>query len=773
MQTSRATLGATMIIVVLFTLLLLTVILASTVQMGLSSRHSTADQTATLAAQYNAESEMNTAKSQLRDMQILLSSKKVLNSVPAPATGGLIPMNTDPSNIDVPMGTGMSDIERVAAQFCGYSVDTLNNQDIWSKTKLPDKDSKGNPKYSNPLQCTVSQDSLKRFNPAVMARFVHPAAYALLPQTERPAVSASAAMTADARESSFNNWWVKKFAPQQVGENVAYQLQPTRVIKVNRDTFRFYFGVANFKVKSGNLKTAKAKRVLSGERSNKGEWWFQIYRPNLLDYMMLIDEQGTGAVTDVNIINQRFNGPVHTNGRFLFGPNASASFTGKLSSAGFDFSTGRPTDKRPAVNFTTNFDVALNRYRRKEITPNKDAKDVTTSLLNNMPSNANAMVRNIKNAIRNDSLEVDFEADQVQLPSTRQLPEKWAMAKSLGLIAAGSSNSITQLQDSGRQNSKSRITLFAGNGNGNPLNSYNTSTGNWQETPGDIFQYISICSDNLGVVNTCQNYRVDPLGRVFENTSRVPGIANWVKRKRGFSGVIYADEVTSLSGPARLNNDGTKLANVPPALASFSNITILSKGQRTLNGVNPGINITGDLTMSQTPCPLSSVDYKIACNKSAENMLGIFTQFGDISIDYWAPNDLNLHTAAVASSGVITARCYENNVSTTNKDCNNMRKPDGSIVSVSKGSSESKGARGDLHLIGSFVQNKYAPIGALYRDTMQGYGRQFHYDPRFARDKRPEGLPDSPSWNVIDASSDKGQIALENIVWRQANASDF
>lgn len=702
-----------MIVVVLFTLLLLTIILASTVQMGLSSRRSTADQTATLATQYAAESAVNIARAELRDIQTMLSSDTInVNN----GNGGVVPM----SNIVVDRNIALSALDKAAQDFCGTTAD-MTNGTAWVKSGPDD----------SIRTCDRNDANLPQrvdFSPSVMALYVNRAAYNRLPENRRP----TAQELADTNK--LTAWWTKRFEEQTIDEQVKYKLTPLKVQKIGSARYRFYLGLETFKVKG---KGPKAERVMNGTRATDGEWWFEIYRPNMLENMMLIDAQDPNiqvATSDpdnsnqsIYITNQQLQGPVHTNGRFTFLGSSTASFTGSLTSSGRVFnSKGVATGEVAPGFFVANSIGASQNFKTGA---NNNA------IIEELPDIGGSSVKsNVKSALESGDLKkVDFRATPYDLPSNDINQKK--QAEQQGLVLAG-------------LDSAPDIELFAGDATGNALTTYNTAQRKWTE-PVPTYQYIVQC--NLQLVTTIPKrcdfngpnttvYRVQKSANGKTDLYKRNADGTWptLAQRFDFNGVIFAgvdnkDVKVSVRGPSRLGNSTEKdLSKVPPALASFSKLNITGNNHMVING---------DLTMSETPCPFGEK----TCKSKPSNVLGMYTPTGNISVGSDAPNNVNLHGAFMASQGTITVDDY------TNQDI---------------------GYRGDVNLIGSMIMGQYGAFGqASASGPVSGYGRNFNFDPRFTSSVTPPDFPVSQNWAVRDGRSE--QRRLDSLIWKQDKAGTF
>lgn len=759
-----------MILVVLLTLLLLSGILAATLRLGLGSRQNTADQAATLRAQYVAESGLALARSRLRDVQSLLSPDR------------LAPDGSKIDHIVVPYATTPSVLKTQAEQFCNQ----VGNASAWVPTTefLQVKIGSGTAdtvSFPEAKECRVmAGNPSSQFE--VLAQYVQPAAFDVLPSTERPS-----------NVNSYGTrlqWWNDLLRQEQVVGEARYRLLPTRVVQLTPVKYRFYFQLDSLRVRG---REAAATRVLTANRTAESQWWFEIELPSLLEDVLMTNhhrQKPTGTYNplgapQVNFDDQVFDGSIHTNEKFLFTPNSSAQFRGKVSSvgctnlpqvglavggncvstAGVHIGSSTPTTPPPTENTAEKQNKWL-------------ADQLTTS-----PRTV-SFVKEENNPSKIDYKKTDFNADYKPLPVNEN--DQRAAAQEGGLLLGSALG----------------VELMAGGEDGQPLNTTydarrdrsDAPWGKWTE-PEPVFQYIRFLKAGNRTVRECSwtdnrvwshtwtgslyvpdaawnatitqkrgtdtvrrggreytgywrytqdcrgvaekvvdpdnEYRVDKDGNLFKKN---PGGA-WISMNRKFNGVIYGEKFESLRGPERRssNKEDGSLGNVPPALASFAGITIASKDD---------ITIDTDLTMADTPCSYASLKATPPCTKKPKNILGIYSQDGDIILSERTRRDLNIHAAMIASSGEVTAQNFRNRL-----------------------------PQGDVRLIGSLIENWYGAFGLV--GDKAGYGREFTYDQRLKEGITPPFFPVSPRWNITAADEIEPQIGLENVVVRQSGVESY
>jgi len=190
-----------------------------------------------------------------------------------------------------------------------------------------------------------------------------------------------------------------------------------------------------------------------------------------------------------------------------------------------------------------------------------------------------------------------------------------------------------------------------------------------------------------------------------------------------FNGVIFAEgAINSVRGPAR--SDPTNPNTAGPAIANFSKITIAAGSD---------IRINTDLKYEDRPCssppvrnPDGSVSPAVCDNLDAENVLGIYSQNGDVLIGQNAPTDINIDAVLMSARGVVQVENYN-------------RIP----------------AKGSVFLTGGIIENFYGAFGTFNPSTgtnATGYGRRFTYDQRMRAGLAPPFFPTTQLDTVTSVS---------------------
>jgi len=179
-----------------------------------------------------------------------------------------------------------------------------------------------------------------------------------------------------------------------------------------------------------------------------------------------------------------------------------------------------------------------------------------------------------------------------------------------------------------------------------------------------------------------------------------------------FNGVIFSSgTIGSVRGPARTNPNDPNSA--PPALADFAQITIAASND---------IYIRTDLKYEARPCseppernPDGSVTPAVCDNLDAENVLGLYSQEGNIFISDHAPDDINIDAVLMSARGVVQVENFD---------------------SISP--------KGTVYLTGGIIEYYYGAFGLFDSRTgtaRNGYSRRFIYDKRMAAGLAPPFFP--------------------------------
>lgn len=739
--------GAAMIVIVLFTMLLLAAILYASTQLSLSTSRTTAEQRGALEAQYVAESNLNVARSQLRSVSQLLSPS-VLNS-----------SNEEIPAVSISKNTPVSEVENLILQLCGTTTPIANWSTLQGFQPTPNRPMSNGQIYTD-NNARICQGPNRRVEVngqanqfAFLGTYIRPEAYSLvLSSSERP----TGLSTVTGRTA----FWRSLFASPSntlMRTDSRVQLELVSIIKYvpqsGGTAYRFTIRTRDLSARGVQ---SRATRVLkaTNNTSDRQTWYFEVSLPSLLKNVLQTNyHRSRGAAQpNINFTNQVFNGPVHTNERFVFANGATAVFNGALSSAGCtNLSTS--TDPGWSCNQQRGYMLASN---PRTVSATLSDRDANAALDRDLAQFTDVTVNDPLPEGPHAANTANFAADYIALPTNAQ--DQQAAANTEGLVVPAGATGIQ---------------LFAGNSSGAPLTTFDSAQSRWSE-PSPTYQYIRfypttqqcvygsngweqvtytvyyntpetyrtrdfygyyrrplVCDSVMGSTPSAE-YRVDDQGILFQKSG-----TSWINLGRKFNGVIYGDSISNVMGPPRngvSNPTGQEvLNNAPPALASFSKMTIVGR---------TGVNIGSDLTMSNAPCRLEDTN----CNKSPypQNMLGIYSQQGNVTIAGNAPADLKIHAALMSSEGEVSVNGYAN---------------------ISQ--------RGRVHIRGSLVENWYGAFGTFNPDNnadVSGYGRNFTYDKRFREGVAPPFWPVSPSWTTTDAAQ---RARLEDVTVQQGTVGDF
>lgn len=309
-------------------------------------------------------------------------------------------------------------------------------------------------------------------------------------------------------------------------------------------------------------------------------------------------------------------------------------------------------------------------------------------------------VDSINNALANTKVTIsqssNWNADYQAMPDNNQ--DQLGAATNGGLLLSNVTN----------------VTLKAGDINGNSPTYFNANTKSWEPAPS--YQYITTTAGS-----TTTQYRYGDDKVLYKNVK-----GTWTVEKQNFNGVVFSPTATSVSGPPR-----DAMGAAAPALAPFAAMTLAGSTNITVNN---------DLTYSDVPC---KTDEPCSDKPLPENILGIYSQSGDIVINQNAPTNLNIHAALMASQGEVTVQNY-NNIT----------------------------YRGKVNLIGGLIENYYGAFGTVGTTSTNGtgYGRNFAFDDRMSADvgMSPPYFPTASNWSITASNLNTvAPTSLLNTYWNQ------
>ncbi len=415
----------------------------------------------------------------------------------------------------------------------------------------------------------------------------------------------------------------------------------------------------------------------------QGEFRFNAGRSSFARYAYFTDEDAEAGLWFSS--NTLIDGPVHTNTNFRF--DGIPWFGGQVTSAGCTTVETVGTEKKcTATEQGGIFDIDR-------------AGDIE------LPSTSTPSYDNTAPEFVDG---VSWTAAYVPLPTNNQDQRNAA----LGLSKTG-----TPLSNQGilLSSDLDSLTLWTEDASGQELKANGVDGGGapvW--TPAvAAYQRIKSCPSGGG---PCTEYRIDAAKNI---QTWISGAWQDVPGSKPFNGVIYADgKIERLSGKGRTPSSSSDAAAAGPAIASFSQITIAS---------DTDIRITGDLKYEKPPRtgiatrnPDDSVTAPSDINEGADNVLGIYSQSGDILVGNGngdatsnAPDNVAVHASLMSGEKQIRVENYDKGMS-----------------------------RGNFQLIGGMIQTRRGAFNRFSGNTIvSGYARTYTYDKRFLQGLTPPFFP--------------------------------
>ena len=284
-------------------------------------------------------------------------------------------------------------------------------------------------------------------------------------------------------------------------------------------------------------------------------------------------------------------------------------------------------------------------------------------------------------------------------------------------------NSSTQEQD--MENQASGGQTFTGNGVYVPANGSSLIGG--VLVKGDSAITMSVDANNNAVYTIAQGndtttITVDQVNQqttVYDSASDTTQVYNGVPDGQDDVGtLIYVDgNITGIGGTVQADTELT--------VASKYNMNITDHIQYA--SYTPAVGSPGDS------------NYVPPSAEGTNNLLGLVSWQGNVTIGTSAPDNINIHGTILATNGIFTVTDYN--------DTNT-------------------GPRGTATLLGGVITDNYGAFGLFNGYTgqqMSGYGRNFVYDQRMKVGKQP---PYFPSLNTFIAFTN--DIA-DKIVWQEGS----
>ncbi len=689
--------GATLLVTVMSVTVLIALLLAISTKMTLSAKTSALDRQHTVKAQYAAESGTSVAKRYLQDIETIFIGEK-------DATNNYVPL------IQIPKGVTTSALYGLAQQYCGGNTWGFNGETNATGKSLQ--------------SCTVgTSTSSNQYD--VLSNYV------LLDKI--PAALKSAIAKANNKTDSstitkddLKVFWNQVFSaqgfsatPPGANYTLNYRLQATKVIKISSTSYKFYLKTAE--VKSIGTEGA-AKRVILAGNTNSSEVWFQIELPNFLDNVLFTNRHRNKSGKMIYFATNVFDGPVHTNEKFAFLTDSTASFASTVESAGcYNFDASDNCVTNPDGTYMTQAGVTVGGTVSNTLT-------TVGPRLGNPPSTDVGVIDNPVASVAEVNSQVPAS---VSFLSTDNQPnwqaEYQPMPENANDQALAANTAGLIIPD------QAKVTLVASTSATSVVSPSNYDSVNKKWTPAANYQFISF-TDNAGVVT---QYRSEAGGALYKEGTTA---GTWNLVRSNFNGVLYSagngatgtdssqyGNIT-IAGPATRDSSGNPL----PALAGFSQLTIASLDN---------VSLATDLTYSDEPCKASA---SCANKATPQNVLGIYSQRGDVQIMPEAPNNIKIHSMLMASKGEVTVKDYQTS-------------PD----------------RGIATIVGGVIENYYGAFGTTGTTsaTRSGYARNFSFDTRMSEDvgMSPPSFPISPKWKITTPRKGDERLSLLNVNWQQSN----
>ena len=411
----------------------------------------------------------------------------------------------------------------------------------------------------------------------------------------------------------------------------------------------------------------------------QGEFRFTVGRASFARYALFTNVHALPSGTNVWFTSRTlFDGPVHTNNHFRF--YRTPWFGGEVTSAGCT----NPGDERcqGSTFYGARF-YGEGYVRDTAMTPDPQAPSYTNAWGTHAPEFTQG---------------VDWRSPFIPLPINNQAQRNAAQAR--GIYVDGDVEELELFTTEEAGTTYQRINLRVCE-SGYPV---------WVWDPGRwTWRRVLRCTDTRTVAYRYASdgilQRYNPRSRAWENVVRDGSTVR-------FNGVIFAEgQIKSLTGPEREDPNDPDTAG--PALASFAQITVAA---------GDTIRVTGDLKYTDRPCssyPHRDEDGNVVpatCeNLTATNVLGVYSQEGNVLIGANAPRDIHIDGVLMSGRGVVQVEGYD-----------------------------SIPEKGYVHLTGGIIEYFYGAFGTFNPRTGRnrtGYGRRFTYDPRMKRGLAPPFFP--------------------------------
>lgn len=579
-QRERQTQGIALVVTLLAAMILMVSMLAITSTMVISSQRTTADQDITLQAQYAAEAGLARANFVLAEIQSTMR------------------------RLSVPTGQSPNTINGHIRNFCGGGF--LTN---------PPPDADGT------LLCDLSNASNNYIVPDIANRYSIFSTYVTMPN---PGYATAAAASAYWNNAFIENEAIPYSISTRVGTNgsaetwytLSYGLKPERAVQRAADTYRLFFKIVDVKsvgeVRSAGRVVAsrQLERVTQPNpdvtQTASGEYFIDVFNPSFSRYVQFRDYTTQTAADGGNQLyfgaDERFDGPVHTNGRpgFMGSSTTNPLFTDEFTTA----ATAGTYSGLSTNDHARMFPNVAPRFNAGDV-------DIQENVFSQLRASMGGDENNYQNAVTNRELR---ETWGVGKTSERDLP----MPDGVYFSKGNSNNQVNTANDWVAHPNKASGIYVKGNLDTLRFSKTdNTATGR---------QIIEITQAG---VTTRFEQQIDGRWTVKVGSNQ-PRTLNG-----SFNGMIYVDgNIASLGGDTGTNSD----------IAANSQMTLASTGN---------IIVKNDITYTDDPTATGK--------ENAKNVLGIFTNgakctaagaiasCGSIELDGTVNKDLTVHATMMAS----------------------------------------------------------------------------------------------------------------------------
>jgi len=411
----------------------------------------------------------------------------------------------------------------------------------------------------------------------------------------------------------------------------------------------------------------------------QGEFRFTVGRASFARYALFTNVHALPNGTSVWFTSRTlFDGPVHTNNHFRF--YRTPWFGGEVTSAG----CWNPGDERcNGSTFSGARFYGEGYIQDTAMTPDPQAPSYTNAWGTHAPEFTQG---------------VDWRSPFIPLPINNQAQRMAARAGGIYVDGDVEELELFTAEEAGTPYQRINLQVCQ---SGYPVWVWDPGRWTWRR----VFRCTSTRTEAYRYASDGILQRYNPRSGVWENVVRDGAVVR-------FNGVIFAEgQIKNLTGPERA--DPNDPDTVGPALASFAQITVAA---------GDTIRITGDLRYTDRPC--SSAPYRdedgnvvpATCeNLDATNVLGVYSQDGNVLIGSDAPRDIHIDGVLMSARGVVQVEGYD-----------------------------TIPEKGSVYLTGGIIEYFYGAFGTFNPRTGRnrtGYGRRFTYDPRMRAGLAPPFFP--------------------------------